>query len=121
ELASWYSLVHVRLPLGQQVRSIVCHGLRKLTKDLPARHFAPHHLEHLRLALQDFDPKLPLSFPLDVEVRRVMVVRPEPARQARYLEARDLGHGLPITATRILGYRTFFNGTKTASVRSGGS
>ena len=82
------------------------------------RSIPPLLLEHLRLALGELDLELPLALSLDVEMRRIMVVRPEPARQPWNLEARDLGLGSPATAPSILRNRTFFNDDKITNVRS---
>src|SRR4051794_26663659 len=94
------------------------HGSLDLPEQLRYRRIAPHQLKHSRLALGEIDLELPFAIPLHVEMRRVVVVRPEPASQARYLKASDLGHPSLATANSLPRERTFFNRYKTGNVRS---
>jgi hypothetical protein len=91
---------------------ILRHVFRYVPKQLRLRSVIPHQLKHLRLAVGELGFELPLALALHMGMWRVMIVRPKPARKARYLEASDLGHGSPATAESRLDDRTFFNGDK---------
>src|SRR5262249_1611624 len=97
------SSVDFHLPFHQELDPVPCHCVCNRPETPRTWRTTPNQFKPPRRIPGKIDFHLPFARALDVKVRRLVVIRPEPALQARDLETVNLGHRLSIR-----GDRTFF-------------